>query len=240
MMDIKPEDLQNMMNKKINEVFFKPLEGNKNRWLIRFVPWWKNPKKSIVEKKLFWISNPDTNKVMGFPYSKEINDLYWKIRKHEKRSVQENAKHIRLQKKFISVIQVLNDPDISSNNEKLFLLDYGIQIYEKILNEMDSGNMPFHPYSGNPFVYSFKKIHHYKVYEDSCFINRDASIIIDGKPSVEKVDDERVMKFLKENSPDLDRFRTDQNISEKHEIHLGEFIKLVLPDENTKRIMTML
>lgn len=231
MFDIKPEDLQNLKYKKINDLIFKPDSGD---YKIRFIPWFKDPRNSIVEKKLFWITNPETDKLMGYPFNNIVNDLYWQLMRKNKYKY---SKYIKLQKKYFSIIQIIKDSTKKYNSGELFILNYNSLIYLQIKDQLKQNELVFHPYKGNIFNFSIDHNQKFTKYNNSYFLGNHHPILVNGDTCF---DDEKIINFLKKNSPDLSLFEREEIASETHSKHLGDFIKVVLPEYNTKRVMNII
>ena len=215
--------------------------------LIRFVPWWKDPKNSLSDKWEAWLENPLTKKgmLLDCPSSvgkpSELMDIYWKLKNSSNQQLKDKAQYFSRKRKFWAVIQILKDDNRPELEGKLMIFKFGPKIHDKIQAELKPEygvpHVPFHPFDGKPFHIKCKEIAGYPNYDESKFLDQPAPIMVDGN-LLKKGDEEKLMTFLKENSPDLDNFKF-REWSQEQENHFKEMVAVILPSasQNAENLM---
>jgi len=232
--------------------------------VVRFVTWYKDPKKSINKKFTCWLEDPltDTGKYVDCPSSvgkpSIINDIFWKLKNSESASDQKLTENFSRRPVYASIVQIIkndNDPDSVG---KLMVWNYGMKIHTKIQEQIqpDFGepHIPFDIFNGKPFHVKVQKLGGFNNYDSCKFLDTKQPLLIDGKP-IKLTDDpeenqkvkEKVIKFLEENSPDLDRYdyrEWDQETTDfvmdviKNTIPDGKIIEKILKKNNMKTQQT--
>jgi hypothetical protein len=205
--------------------------------LVRFIPWWKNPKKSLVEKWEAWLENPVTKKgvTVDCPSSigkqSELMDIYWKLKNSPNPTVQDKAKYFSRKRKFWAIVQILKDENNPALEGKLMIMKFGPKIYDKIQAELKpeygTPHVPFHPFEGKPFHIKCKEVATFPNYDESKFLDKPTPIMIDGN-LVQPGEEAKLMKFLEENSPNLDDFGFREWSPEQTQ-HFREMVKIIVP-----------
>jgi hypothetical protein len=199
-------------------------KGGVYQAIIRFVPWYKNPKNSITEKWVSWLVDPITQKgrFVDCPSSvgkqSLLQDMYWKLKKSESIQEQKKADVFSRRHNFASLIQVIKDENQPELEGKIMAYRFGKKLWEKINAEMKpiigEPHNPFDLLNGKLFQLVITKVAGYNNYDQAKFANKVIPLClpveVEGKttlvPINAQTNKEEVFNFLKENSPDLGKY----------------------------------
>jgi len=205
--------------------------------LIRFVPWHKDPKNSMLTKWEAWLENPLTKKGMNVdcPSSigkpSELKDLYWKMKNSGNPELEKKASLFSRKPKYYALVQILKDENNPELEGKIKVWKFGQKIYDKIQAELKpefgSPHVPFDPFTGRAFHIKCKQVGEWPNYDESKFLEQHAPIIINGE-FASKENPQALLNFLQEASPDLDQFKAKE-WSHEQENHFREMVKVVVP-----------
>jgi len=189
--------------------------------IIRFIPWYKNPKNSIVEKWVSWLVDPVTQRgrFVDCPSSvgkpSLLQDMYWKLKKSDSVQEQKKADIFSRRQNFVSLIQVIKDANQPELEGKILVYRFGRKLWEKINAEQKPiiGD-PQNPYDllhGKVFALVITKVSGYNNYDQSKFVDKVIPLCMPDEeskliPINDKTDKQEVYDFLKDNSPDLDKY----------------------------------
>ena len=189
--------------------------------IIRFIPWHKNPSKSISEKWVSWLVDPVTQKgrFVDCPSSvgkqSVLQDMFFKLRKSESVQEQKKAEIFSRRHNFATLVQVIKDENQPELEGKILTYRFGKKLWEKIQAElkpiMGEPHNPFDLLAGKAFHLKITKVSGFNNYDQSKFIDKVIPLCIpdgDGKLQTinESSDKSMVYKYLVENSPDLDKY----------------------------------
>ena len=211
--------------------------------VIRFVSWWQDPQHSFTDKWVCWLVDPVTNRgrIVDCPSSvgkpSPLQDMFFKLRKSE--SIQEQKKSEIFSRKhmYAAVIQVIKDNQNKESEGKLLVYPFGKKIFEKIEAEkkpiIGEPHEPFDLLDGKAFQLVITKVAGFNNYDQSKFIDKKIPLLLpvnvkgeivpfgtEGlklQPITDKTPREVVFNFLKDNSPDLNKYaykEWDQDIHE--------------------------
>lgn len=199
-------------------------KNNVYQSIIRFIPWWENPKHgSIQEKWVSYLQDPLTNRgrYVDCPSSvgkpSPLQDIYWKLKKSESVQEQKLADTFSRRHSYASLIQVIRDENNPELEGKILVWRYGVKIWEKINAELKpiigEKHDPFDILSGKAFAVIITKVSGYNNYDQSKFLEKKIPLCIpdlnqNGKliPITEQSDKAFVFNWVKENSPDLNKY----------------------------------
>jgi len=196
-----------------------PAKGKENVYkaVIRFLPWYKDPKKSIMKKWNCWLTNPVTNESLSVDCPTTIGeksiiyDTFWKLKNSKSAREQELSNFFSRRQKFASLVQIIKDDNNPENNGKILVWEYGVKIKNKIDAELkpeDSFTKPCNPFDlfeGKPFFVHVTIVSSYNNY-DNCRFLEAMPITIDGKKMQKTPEDmEKIREYLK-TSPDLSKY----------------------------------
>jgi hypothetical protein len=229
-------------DEKKQSTYFKP-DANAGREgvykaVVRFLPWHKDPKKSIMKKWSCWLTNPtnEESKMVDCPSTigkkSILQDMYWKLKKSDSVADQKLSENFSRRQRFASLVQIIKDDNAPDNVGKIMVWPYGVKIFNKIQAEMKpefgKPHIPFDLFEGKPFLVHITKVAGYNNYDNCRFLDEKLPVNIDGQ-SMEKTPEhmEKIKAFL-EQSPDLSSYDYqdwDQNIED----FVNEVIRNTVP-----------
>lgn len=200
--------------------------------VIRFVAWWEEPQHSIFEKWVCWLVDPLTTRgrYVDCPSSvgkpSILQDMFFKFYKSE--SVQERNKASIFSRRhsFASIVQVIKDEQNKDLQGKLMVWKYGKTIWDKIQAQKKpvygEEHEPFDLLDGKAFAVVVTKVKGFNNYDQSQFLEQKIPLYMpDGKgkfiPINAKTPKESVFNFLKESSPDLNKYAFKEWDQETHD-----------------------
>jgi len=208
-------------------------KGGTYQSVIRFIPWYKNPAESISEKWVSWLVDPVTQKgrFVDCPSSigkqSVLQDMFWKLKKSESIQEQKKAEIFSRRHNFAALIQVIKDENQPELEGKILVYRFGKKLWEKINAEMkpvygDPQN-PFDLLNGKAFALIITKVSGYNNYDQSKFIDKVIPLAIPNEETGElgfineNTDKQMVYNYLKDNSPDLDKYGYKEWDQETHD-----------------------
>ena len=213
----------------------RPLEfnpsakGTKNgtyNAVIRFIPWYKEPSKSVMKKEQIWLKDPISQKGRYIDSPKTVgeqcivSDLFWNLFNSQNAQLKDFAKaHISISPTYIALVQVITDEQNPELVGKIVPWRFKKSVWEKLFNET-------HPQMGvayNPFDIINGRYFSVKVVLKSGWNNYDQCLFFDyrgqnGETSgmlmpnaantgyeivTAQTDRQKVYDYLVANSPDL-------------------------------------
>lgn len=190
---------------------------------IRFLPWYKNKQKSIVQKWSAWLVDPVTNKGRSVDCPSSVgkpSDLYrmWKkLKESEDISKQQEAEKFSRKLYCYSLVQILKDDNNPELVGKIMIFKYGKKIKDMIESEINpeigAPKDPFNLLNGRRYILHIKKNGKWDDVTTSRFDGDSYPyLIIDGK-NVDIADAmqnpnkrKEVAEWLEQNSPNLEEF----------------------------------
>lgn len=181
--------------------------------VVRFLPWHKDVKKSVMKKWSCWLTNPATNegKMVDCPSTigkkSILQDLFWKFKKSDSIAEQKLAENFSRRQRFASLVQIVKDDNNPENVGKIMVWPYGVKIYNKLQAEMKpefgKPHIPFDLFEGKPFLVHITQVAGYNNYDNSRFLDEKLAVSIDGKPMEKTQESLNEIKTYLETSPDL-------------------------------------
>jgi len=226
------ENYENLFNpqvdmgdsKKLTDDYQVGADKGKNgvyQSIIRFVPWYQNPKNSIQEKWVSWLVDPVTLKgrFIDCPSSvgkqSLLQDMYWKLKKSESVQEQKKADVFSRRQNFSTLIQIIKDENQPELEGKIMVYRFGRKIWEKVNAELKpiigEPHNPFDLLNGKVFGLVITKVADFNNYDQAKFFDKVIPLCIpdaDGTlvPITPSTDKKMVFEYLKENSPDLTKY----------------------------------
>ena len=197
-------------------------KNNVYQSIIRFIPWWKDPKHgSMQDKWVCYLTDPLTNKAqyvdcpssVGKP--SPLQDIYWKLKKSESIKDQKLADTFSRRHSFTSLIQVIRDENAPELEGKILPFRYGIKIWEKINAELKpiigEKSDPFDVLHGKAFALVITKVSGFNNYDQAKFLDKQIPMCIPNEagkliPITETTDKNTIFNWAKDNSPDLGKY----------------------------------
>jgi hypothetical protein len=206
--------------------------GKVYKSIIRFVPWWENPKKSIIEKWTCWLVDPVTKsgRVIDCPTSvgkpSILQDMFFKLYKSDNVREKEQSKIFSRRHTFISLVQIIKDENDPTLEGKILAWKFGKKIYDKIMAEKKPAygvdpHEPYDPINGKLFLLHINIVSEYNNYDSSKFLDKRVGICMKDKegkliPITAQTDKQTFFEFLKTNSPDLKKYEFKEWDTETH------------------------
>lgn len=224
----KKVELPEQKNSAEYKVSYKEGKGGIYTSVIRFIPWFENPDKSIMQKYVSWLLDPITQKgiyiddprTIGQP--SPINSMYWNFQNTKNKTFEEfGKKHLSSKLQYTSIIQIIQDNQHPELVGQLKIFRFGKKIFDKIYQEehptIGAGGNVFHPITGRYFSLYCCEQSNYNNFDRSQFIdNKDQN----GQPLStgmwyinpktgkydivsESTDHQELFNYLQSNSPSL-------------------------------------
>jgi gp32 DNA binding protein like len=181
--------------------------------VVRFLPWHKDVKKSIMKKWSSWLVNPATSegKMIDCPSTigqkSVLQDLYWKFKKSDSVAEQKLADNFSRRQRFASLVQIIKDDNNPENVGKIMVWPFGTKIYNKLQAEMKpefgKPHIPFDLFEGKPFLVHVTTVAGFNNYDNCRFLDEKLPITIDGQQMQKNQEDLGKIKAFLETSPDL-------------------------------------
>lgn len=245
------ESPQAVRNTDEYKVSFKDGKGGIYESIIRFVPWYADPDKSIIAKTVSYVKNPITQQGIYVDDPRTVGsfspiiDMFFKFYNSGNAVFQDfGKKHLSSKTQYAALVQIIKDDQHPDLVGKIKVFKFGQKLYDKINAEMHpamgQGVLPYHPIYGRYF--------YLKCTSQSGFNNFDQSYFFDNKnaqnqilpmgvwymnPATGKMDicteqtDQQVFAdYLATNSPDLSRYEYNPWTSEQ-ERHINDALKIM-------------
>jgi hypothetical protein len=243
--NLSPESFINPDKKKVQS-FYQPQadEGREGVYksVVRFLPFHKNPNKSKIQKYYVWINNVQDGEAFSVDCPSTVGkksilkDTYWKLKNSQSASEQALAENFSRAENFYSLVQIVKDPHKPELEGKIMVFKFGKKINDKIEAQLKPaiGN-PCNPYDlfeGKLFALNISKKQKWNNYDLCDFVGDKCAIQLPGESRPSEKTKEgmaQVLNWLKENSPELDKYEykdwTDE-VTEK----VYRAIKNIIPD----------
>ena len=217
--DLEQEDFQDPETKS-GPTLYKPKakEGKDGVYnaLIRFVPNVHDTKNSRIMKHSHWLTDDEGN---GFYFDCPttvgdkcpICSKFFDLRESESALDQKRAPNFRRQTSHFHLVQIIDDKINPDLNGSIQIFKYGKTIDDKYQSQLspEFGKpvIPSDVFEGKPFQLKVTQKGQWNNY-DSCQFLESSPIEIDGKPMEKgnKNDMNKIVEYLKENSPELKKF----------------------------------
>lgn len=189
--------------------------------IIRFIPWYKDPSKSYLEKWTSWLVDPITNRGRSIDCPSTVGkdspllNTYRKLKKSESITDQKKADIFSRKIQYAFLIQVIKDEQNKELEGKILVWRVGKKVWEKYEAEkkpvIGPSSEPFDLLDGKAFALIIQKVAGFNNYDQARFIDNKIPLLIPNEagklePISEKTDPNKVFTFLKENSPDLSQY----------------------------------
>jgi hypothetical protein len=182
--------------------------------VVRFLPWHKDVKKSVMKKWSCWMTDPGTNesKMVDCPSTvgrkSVLQDLFWKFKKSDSVAEQRLADNFSRRQRFASLVQIIKDDNNPENVGRIMVWPYGVKIYNKIQAEMKpefgQPHIPFDLFEAKPFLVHITKVAGYNNYDNCRFLDEKIPVMIEGAKMTKTQDDlNKIREWLDSESPDL-------------------------------------
>jgi hypothetical protein len=218
--NLNPEDYIEKTESKESE-FFKPdpKKGKDNVYkaLIRFVPFYKNPKKSKIKKYSYWLVDPLTSDGFSVDCPSSINqksmlqDTFWKLKKSPSVAEQKLSEKFKRRENYYALVQILKDDQDPSLVGKIKVFKFGQKLNNILQGELQpeygKPYNPIDPFKGRIMALTVTIVAGYNNYDTSKFVGDESPVMLDGKPLQQTPEEmAKFVDYLKSNSPDLSNY----------------------------------
>lgn len=213
--EVTTEPVKRKVDANLYSINLNDAQDGIYRAKLRFIPNFRNVKKSIISKYTYWLT--DANEENGIYVDdpstigekSPIGDMFWKL-KNSKNPVDNNLSDLlKRGRKFCSLVQIIEDIQHPEFEGRLMVFSYGIKIKEKIDSEFkdeDEGGNPFDVFNGRLFRVEVKKVGGFQNYDSCKFIGGATPIKLDGKSMTgSEADKKKIVEFI-EKSPVLEDY----------------------------------
>lgn len=243
--DLQAESFINPVKPKTQN-FYQPQadEGREGVYkaVIRFLPYFKNPNKSKVQKFYVWINDV----VAGDAFSVDcpstvgkksiLKDTYWKLKNSQSASEQALAENFSRAENFYSLVQIVKDPQKPELEGKIMVFKFGKKINDKIEAQLKpmvgSPCNPYDLFEGKLFALHITKKQKWNNYDSCDFVGDKCALQLpESKEPIQKNKEDmaKVLEWLKANSPELDKYEYKDWTDEMTD-KVYRAIKNIIPD----------
>jgi len=199
----------------VNEVYKPTADDGKDgtyKALIRFVPNPENPRNSLIQKYVHWLTNSSGDgKLVDSPSSIgekcPIADVFWKLRKSDSAVDRKSSEKLKRRQQYYSLIKIVKDPQNPELEGTYKVFKFGYKIKEKIDAELkpDFGEptQVFDLFEGKNFELIITRQGEYNNYDKSKFSASTSAILMGDTPAERNKETMTAIKTELENAPSL-------------------------------------
>jgi len=199
----------------VNEVYKPTADDGKDgtyKALIRFVPNPENPRNSLIQKYVHWLTNSSGDgKLVDSPSSIgekcPIADVFWKLRKSDSAVDRKSSEKLKRRQQYYSLIKIVKDPQNPEMEGTYKVFKFGYKIKEKIDAELkpDFGEptQVFDLFEGKNFELIITRQGEYNNYDKSKFSASTSPIDMSGTPAERDKETMETIKAELEAAPSL-------------------------------------
>jgi len=201
-----------------NEVYKPTADDGKDgtyKALIRFVPNPENPRKSLVQKYVHWLTNSSGDgKLVDSPQTIgehcPIADVFWKLRKSDSAVDRKASEKLKRRQQYYSLIKIIKDPQNPEMEGTYKVFKFGYKIKEKIDSELkpDFGEptQVFDLFEGKNFELVITRQGEYNNYDKSKFSSSKGAIVVGDAPAERTKEIMGTIKEELESAPSLAQY----------------------------------
>lgn len=199
----------------VNEVYKPTADDGKDgtyKALIRFVPNPENPRKSLIQKYVHWLTNSNGDgKLVDSPQTIgehcPIADVFWKLRKSDSAVDRKSSEKLKRRQQYYSLIKIIKDPQNPEMEGTYKVFKFGYKIKEKIDSELkpDFGEptQVFDLFEGKNFELVITRQGEYNNYDKSKFSSNTSAILMGETPAERNQETMATIKTELESAPSL-------------------------------------
>ena len=229
--DVSTEPAKRKVDENLYSINLSDSKDGVYRSKIRFLPNFRNVKKSRISKYTYWLTDSSGENAIfvddptSIGEKSPINEMFWKLKNSTNPMDKTLSEKLKRSRKFYSLVQIIEDVQHPELEGKIMVFGYGIKINEKIEEEFkdtEDGGNPFDLMTGRVFRIEAKRKDGYQNYDSCKFVSSGTSIEIDGrKMTSSEQDKKRIIKYLQD-SPELENYEfkpwddeTEKAVSER-------------------------
>ena len=123
----------------VNEIYKPTADDGKDgtyKALIRFVPNPENPRNSLIQKYVHWLTNSSGDgKLVDSPSTIgekcPIADVFWKLRKSDSAVDRKSSEKLKRRQQYYALIKIVKDPQNPEMEGTYKVFKFGYKIKEK-------------------------------------------------------------------------------------------------------------
>lgn len=209
------ETHQPQQSSSANEVYKPSADDGKDgtyKALIRFVPNPANPRNSLIQKYVHWLTNASgEGKLVDSPTSIgekcPIADVFWKLRKSDSAVDRKASEKLKRRQQYYALIKIIKDPQNPDLDGTYKIFKFGYKIKEKIDAELkpDFGEptQVFDLFEGKNFELIITRQGEYNNYDKSKFSSSKSAIILGDAPAERNKENMAKIKEELDGAPSL-------------------------------------
>jgi hypothetical protein len=209
------ETHQPQANTSANEVYKPTADDGKDgtyKALVRFVPNPENPRNSLIQKYVHWLTDANGNgKLVDSPSSVgdkcPIADVFWKLRNSDSAVDRKASDKLKRRQQYYSLIKIIKDPQNPALEGTYKVFKFGYKIKEKIDAELkpDFGEptQVFDLFEGKNFELIITRQGEYNNYDKSKFSSSRSAVDVNGEPAERTKESMAAIKAELDEAPSL-------------------------------------
>jgi hypothetical protein len=178
-----------------NEVYKPTADDGKDgtyKALVRFVPNPANPRNSLIQKYVHWLTDSSGDgKLVDSPSTVgercPIADVFWKLRKSDSAVDRKASEKLKRRQQYYALIKIIKDPQNPDLEGTYKIFKFGYKIKEKIDAELKpefgEPTQVFDLFEGKNFELIITRQGDYNNYDKSKFSASRSSIVMNGSPA---------------------------------------------------------
>lgn len=178
-----------------NEIYKPTADDGKDgtyKALIRFVPNPENPRNSLIQKYVHWLTNSSGDgKLVDSPATIgekcPIADVFWKLRKSDSAVDRKSSDKLKRRQQYYSLVKIVKDPQNPELEGTYKVFKFGYKIKEKIDAELKPNfgepTQVFDLFEGKNFELVITRQGEYNNYDTSKFSSSKSAIIMGDAPA---------------------------------------------------------
>jgi len=198
-----------------NEVYKPTADDGKDgtyKALIRFVPNPENPRNSLIQKYVHWLTDANGNgKLVDSPSTIgekcPIADVFWKLRNSDSAVDRKASDKLKRRQQYYSLIKIIKDPQNPALEGTYKVFKFGYKIKEKIDAELkpDFGEptQVFDLFEGKNFELIITRQGEYNNYDKSKFSSSRSAVDVNGEPAERTKESMAAIKAELDEAPSL-------------------------------------
>jgi len=198
-----------------NEVYKPTADDGKDgtyKALVRFVPNPENPRNSLIQKYVHWLTDANGNgKLVDSPSTVgekcPIADVFWKLRNSDSAVDRKASDKLKRRQQYYSLIKIIKDPQNPALEGTYKVFKFGYKIKEKIDAELkpDFGEptQVFDLFEGKNFELIITRQGEYNNYDKSKFSSSRSAVNVNGEPAERTKESMAAIKAELDEAPSL-------------------------------------
>jgi len=198
-----------------NEVYKPTADDGKDgtyKALVRFVPNPENPRNSLIQKYVHWMTNSSGDgKLVDSPSTIgekcPIADVFWKLRKSDSAVDRKASEKLKRRQQYYALIKIIKDPQNPELEGTYKVFKFGYKIKEKIDAELkpDFGEptQVFDLFEGKNFELIITRQGDFNNYDKSKFSASKSAIIMGDAPAERNKETMTTIKAELDTAPSL-------------------------------------